>query len=106
LAGWAAVVLIAWLSLEDFSPLFWRSMIRVGLELAVAAGLLLHQRWGWVLGIVTAVFLVGEGLSGVASLRGAEFVVLVGWMLHYFIPAIVLLVCLLPARARRAYLRG
>jgi len=104
LIGWAALVLAAWISLEDFGPLFWRAMIPVGLELAVGAGLLLWRRWGWVLGIGTAIFLVAEGLRRVLSDPGAEFIVLLAWMIHYFIPAIVLFVCLLPGRARRAFL--
>jgi len=105
LIGWAALVLSVWVSTQDFGPYFWRAMIPVGLELATGAGLLLHRRWGWVLGIVTPVILVEEGLRRIIFYGPVgEPIVLVGWMIHYFIPAIVLLVCLLPRRARRAYL--
>ena len=36
LLGWAFVLLIAWLSLERFDPLFWRAMVPVTWELAIA----------------------------------------------------------------------
>jgi hypothetical protein len=109
LIGWAALVLTlvlsVWVSLEDFGPLFRRAMIPIGLELATGAGLLLHRRWGWVLGIATSVFLLEEGLRrAVFGGTDRESIVLFESGIHYFIPAIVLLVCLLPRRARRAYL--
>jgi hypothetical protein len=104
LLGWAALVLSVWLSLKDFGPLFWRAIVPVGLELATGAGLLLHRRWGWVLGIATSVFLLEEGLRRVIFGPDREWIVLFTWMIHYFIPAIVLLVCLLPGRSRRAFL--
>jgi hypothetical protein len=75
-------------------------MIPVGLELAVGIGLLFHRRWGWVLGIGTSIFFVEEGLRLVLT----DGYMLLAWTIYYFIPATVLLVCLLPRRARRAYL--
>jgi hypothetical protein len=105
LIGWAALVLTVLASMKQFGPFFWRAMIPVGLELATAAGLLLHRRWGWCLGITTSVFLVEEGLRRVILVGSdLQLVVLFAWMIHYFIPAIVLLVCLLPSRARIAFL--
>jgi hypothetical protein len=56
------------------------------------------------LGIVTAVFLIEEGLRRVIFGPDREWIVLFTWMIHYFIPAIVLLVCLLPSQARHAFL--
>lgn len=104
LIGWAALVLSFWVSQEDFGLYFWRAMIPVGLELATGAGLLLHRRWGWLLGIATSVFLLEEGLRRVVFGPDREWIVLFAWMIHYFIPAIVLLVCLLPSKARHAFL--
>ena len=109
LIGWAVLVLTfvlsVWVSVEDFGPLFRRAMIPIGLELATGAGLLLHRRWGWVLGIATSVFLLEEGLRrAVFGGTDRESIVLFELVIHYFIPAIFLLVCLLPSRARRAFL--
>lgn len=107
LIGWAVLVLTALVSMKQFGPFFWRAMIPVGLELATGAGLLLHRRWGWVLGITTSVVLVEEGLRRVILVgRDLQLIVLFAWMIHYFIPAIVLLVCLLPSKARHAFLRA
>jgi hypothetical protein len=104
LLGWAALLLTVWVSLDDFGPLFWKAMIPVGLELAVGTGLLLRRRWGWLMGIATAIFLVLNGLLRVIVAPDHELIVLVAWAIHYFIPAVVLFACLLPARARRVYL--
>src|SRR5437879_2210774 len=75
LLGWAFVLLVAWLSLEKFDPLFWRAMVPVTLELAIACGLLFRRRWGWLLGVATAVLFILDGLHSIIFVRG-EYVVL------------------------------
>ena len=80
LLGWAFVLLIARLSLERFDPLFWRAMVPVMLELAIGSGLLLRRRWGWLLGVATAVLFIMDGLHSIIFVRG-EYVVL-GALLH------------------------
>jgi len=102
LLGWAFVLLIAWLSLERFDLLFWRAMVPVTLELAIGCGLLLRRRWGWLLGVATAVLFIVDGLHSIIFVRG-EYVVLVA-LIHRLVPATVILVALLPGRARRAFL--
>jgi hypothetical protein len=102
LLGWAFVLLIAWLSLERFDPLFWRAMVPVTLELAIGGGLLLRRRWGWLLGVATAVLFIVDGLHSIIFVRG-EYVVLDA-LIHRLVPATVILVALLPGRARRAFL--
>ena len=102
LLGWAFVLLIAWLSLERFDPLFWRAMVPVTLELAIGCGLLLRRRWGWLLGVATAVLFVVDGLHSIIFVRG-EYVV-IDALVHRLVPATVILVALLPGRARRAFL--
>ena len=105
LLGWGLVVLWAFLSLSDeFGPRFWRAMVPMGLELAIGAGLLLRRRWAWVLGIVTSVVFIGEGLRRLLFVR-LEYEWLVA-LTDYLVPALVMLGCLLPARARRAFLGG
>jgi hypothetical protein len=102
LLGWAFVLLIAWLSLERFDPLFWRAMVPVTLELAIGCGLLLRRRWGWLLGVATAVLFIVDGLHSIIFVRG-EYVV-IDALVHRLVPATVILVALLPGRARRAFL--
>jgi hypothetical protein len=102
LLGWAALVLIAFLSLEEFGLHFWKAMIPVALELAIGLGLLLRRRWGWFLGVTTSVVFIAEGVRRIVFVRG-EYVVLDA-LTHYLVPAIVILVCLLPSKARRAFL--
>jgi hypothetical protein len=102
LLGWAFVLLIAWLSLERFDILFWKAMVPVTLELAIGCGLLLRRRWGWLLGVATAVLFIVDGLHSIVFVRG-EYVVLDA-LVHRLVPAGVILVALLPARARRAFL--
>jgi len=102
LLGWAFVLLIAWLSLERFDLLFWRAMVPVTLELAIGGGLLLRRRWGWLLGVATAVLFIVDGLHSIIFVRG-EYVVLDA-LIHRLVPATVILVTLLPGRARRAFL--
>lgn len=102
LLSWAFVLLIAWLSLETFDPLFWKAMVPVALELAIGCGLLLRRRWGWLLGVATAVLFTLNGLHSIIFVRG-EYVV-IDALIHRLIPATVILVCLLPRKARRAFL--
>ena len=102
LIGWALVLLIARLSLETFDPLFWRAMVPVTLELAIDCGLLLRRRWGWILGVTAAVVFVAEGLRRLLFVH-FEYEWAIA-LIYYFAPAIVILVCLLPGRARRAFL--
>jgi hypothetical protein len=103
LLGWGSLVLIEWVSMEQGSgPWFWRVMGPVAVELAIGAGLLFRKRWAWVLGIATSVVFIAEGLRRLIFVR-VEYEWLVV-LVDYSIPAIVMLVCLLPARARRAFL--
>ena len=102
LLGWAIVLLIAWLSLERIDPLFWKAMVPVTLELAIGCGLLLRRRWAWLLGVATAVLFIVNGLHSIIFVRG-EYVVLDA-LVHRLVPATVILVALLPGRARRAFL--
>jgi len=102
LLGWASVLLIAWLSLERFDPLFWKAMVPVTLELAIGCGLLLRRRWGWLLGVATAVLFIVNGLHSIIFVRG-EYVV-IDALIHRLVLATVILVALLPGRARRAFL--
>jgi hypothetical protein len=105
LLGWGTLVLSVWVSLKDSNNSQWaRVMIPVALELVTGAGLLFRRRWAWVLGILTSVFLIEEGLRRVIFGPDRELIVLFAWTIHYFIPAMVILVCLLPGRARRAFL--
>jgi hypothetical protein len=105
LLGWGTLVLSVWVSLKDSDYSRWaRVMIPVALELVTGAGLLFRRRWAWVLGILTSVVLIEEGLRRVIFGPDREWIVLFTWSIHYFIPAIVILVCLLPGRARRAFL--
>src|SRR5512132_2636124 len=86
LLGWAFVLLIAWLSLERFDILFWKAMVPVTLELAIGYGLLLRRRWGWLLGVATAVLFIVDGLHSIIFVRG-QYVVLDA-LVHRLIPAI------------------
>jgi hypothetical protein len=102
LIGWGLVVLSAWISRQEFDLLFWRSMVPVGLELTIGVGLLFRRRWAWVLGIATSVIFIALGLREIVFIRG-EYVVIAA-LVRYLVPAIVILVALLPGRARRAFL--
>jgi hypothetical protein len=102
LVGWGSLVLSAFLSLKEFGPHFWKAMSPVALELAIGLGLLLRRRWAWMLGITTSVVFIAEGLRRIVFVRG-EYVVLDA-LVHYLVPAIVILICLLPGKARRAFL--
>jgi hypothetical protein len=99
LLGWGTLVLSVWVSLKDPNYSDWaRVMIPVALELGTGVGLLFGRRWAWVLGILTSVVLIEEGLRRVVFGPDRELIVLFSWTIHYFIPAIVILVCLLPGR--------
>ena len=103
LLGWAVIVLSVLLTLSgEFGPRFWRAMVLVGLELAIGAGLLFHRRWAWVLGVATAVVFMAEGLRRLLFVH-FEYEWAVA-LIDFFAPAIIILVCLLPRRARRAFL--
>jgi hypothetical protein len=102
LVGWGSLVLSAFLSLNEFGPHLWNAMVPVALELAIGLGLLLRQRWAWVLGIATSVVFIAEGVRRIVFVHG-EYVVLDA-LTHYLVPALVTLVCLLPGRARHAFL--
>ena len=102
LVGWGSLVLSAFLSLKEFGPHFWRAMAPVALELAIGLGLLLRRRWAWALGVTTSVIFIAEGVRRIVFVRG-EYVVLDA-LIHYLAPAVVILACLLPGTARRAFL--
>jgi hypothetical protein len=74
------------------------------LELTIGVGLLFRRRWAWVLGVTTSVVFIGEGLRSIIFVRG-EYVVIDAFV-HYLVPALVILVALLPGKARRAFLGG
>jgi len=102
LVGWGSLVLSAFLSLKEFGPHFWKAMVPVALELAIGLGLLLRRRWAWVVGVTTSVVFIAEGVRRIAFVRG-EYVVLDA-LVHFLVPAMVILVCLLPGKARHAFL--
>ena len=77
-------------------------MIPVALEVVTGAGLLFRRRWAWILGVTTAVVFVAEGLRRLLFVH-FEYEWTVA-LIDYFAPAIVILVALLPGRARRAFL--
>ena len=56
----------------------------------------------WLLGVATAVLFIVNGLHSIIFVRG-EYVVLDA-LVHRLVPATVILVALLPGRARRAFL--
>ena len=104
LLGWGTLLLSAWVStaLRDFNAHWARVMIPVALELVTGAGLLFRPRWAWVVGILTSAILVAEGLRRLLFVHvNIEWAVA---LIYYFAPAIVILVALLPGRARRAFL--
>jgi len=105
LVGWALVVLVGWLSYKYFGPPFWKDMVPVTLELAVGWGLLRRRRWGWMLGIATAALFIADGLR-LLIFHPGSYAVMITVLIHRLIPAAVVLVCLLPLRARRPYLAG
>ena len=103
LLGWGTLVLSVWVSLKDSNNSQWaRVMIPVALELVTGAGLLLRRRWAWILGVTTAAVFVAEGLRRFVFIH-VEYEWAVA-LVDYLVPAIFILVCLLPGRARRAFL--
>jgi hypothetical protein len=104
LVGWVSFLLSVWISEWPLVPGFLTTAIyfRMALELTIGVGLLFRRRWAWVLGVVTSVVYIGEGLRQIIFVRG-EYVVIDAFI-HYLVPALVILVALLPGRARRAFL--
>jgi hypothetical protein len=102
LLGWSTLVLSTLASEKDFDYPFWRVMVPVALQIAIGCGLLFRRRWAWILGVTTAVVFVAEGLRRLLFVHfDYEWAVA---LIDYFAPAMVILVCLLPGRARRAFL--
>jgi hypothetical protein len=102
LVGWSTLALSTLVSEKDLDYSFWRVMVPLALELAIGCGLLFRQRWAWILGVTTAVVFVAEGLRRLLFVH-FEYEWAVA-LIDYLIPAIVILACLLPGRARRAFL--
>ena len=104
LLGWGTLVLSVLVStaLRDFDAHWARVMIPVALELVTGAGLLFRRRWAWILGVTTAGVFVAEGLRRLLFVH-FEYEWAVA-LTSYLVPAIVILVALLPGRARRAFL--
>jgi hypothetical protein len=106
----AAILLIGWGVSRPFRagleegprPLFLESHGPFALELVIGFGLLFHRRWAWVLGVTAAVVFVAEALRRLLFVHFEyEWTVV---LIVYSAPAIVILVGLLPRRARRAFL--
>jgi hypothetical protein len=104
LLGWVSLLLSVFISEWPLVPGFLTTAIyfRMALELTIGVGLLFRSRWAWVLGVTTSAVFIGEGLRSIMFLRG-EYVV-IGAFVQYLVPAFVILVALLPGRARRAFL--
>ena len=77
LLGWVSLLLSMFISEWPLVPGFLTTAIylRMALELAIGVGLLFRRRWAWVLGVVTSVVYIGEGLRQIIFVRG-EYVVL------------------------------
>jgi hypothetical protein len=102
LIGWGALALLMLVSLRDFDYPFWRAIVAVALQIVIGCGLLFRRRWAWVLGVTTGVVYVAEGFGRLLFVH-FEY----EWataLTSYLMPAIVILVALLPGRARRAFL--
>jgi hypothetical protein len=102
LLGWSTFVLSVLVSVKDFHYTFWRAMVPIALQIVIGCGLLFGRRWAWVLGVTTGVVYVAEGLRRLLFVH-FEYEWAVA-LTSYFLPAIVILVALLPGRARRAFL--
>ena len=102
LLGWGSLVLSVWISQREFGYPFWKDIVPTALEMVIGCGLLLRRRWGWVLGVATSVVFIAEGLHRIVFVPGGYAVL--GALVRYLVPAIVILVSLLPGRARRAFL--
>ena len=102
LLGWNTLVLSTLVSEKDFDYSFWRVMVPVALQIAIGCGLLFRRRWAWILGVTTAAVFVAEGLRRLLFVH-LEYEWAVA-LTDYFAPALVILVALLPDRARRAFL--
>src|SRR5437773_4296177 len=102
LLGWNTLVLSTLVSERDFDPSFWRVLVPAAVQITIGCGLLLRRRWAWILGVTTAALFVVEGLRRLLFVH-FEY----GWaiaLVDFLVPAILILVCLLPGRARRAFL--
>ena len=102
LIGWGALALSMLVSVGDFDYPFWRAIVAVALQIASGCGLLVRRRWAWILGVTAAVVFVAEGFRRLLFVH-FEYEWAIA-LIYYFAPAIVILVCLLPGRARRAFL--
>jgi hypothetical protein len=102
LLGWNTLVLSVLVSEKDFDYPFWRVIAPVALQIVIGCGLLFRRRWAWTLGVTTSVVFVAEGLRRLLFVH-FEYEWAVA-LIDYFAPAIGILVCLLPGRARRAFL--
>jgi len=102
LLGWSMLVTSTLVSEKDFDHPFWRVMVPVALQIAIGCGLVFRRRWAWILGVTTAVVFIGEGLRRFLFVH-FEYEWAVA-LIDFFAPAIIILVCLLPRRARRAFL--
>ena len=102
LLGWSMLVASTLVSEKDFDYPFWRVMFPVALQIAIGCGLLFRRRWAWILGVATAVVFFADGLRRLLFVH-FEYEWAVA-LTDYFAPAIVIFVCLLPGRARRAFL--
>jgi hypothetical protein len=103
LIGWNTLVVSTLASEKDFDYPFRRVMVPVALQIAIGCGLLFRRRWAWILGVTTAVVFVAEGLRRLLFVH-FEYEWAVA-LTDYFAPAIVILIALLPGKARRAFLR-
>jgi hypothetical protein len=101
LLGWGMLVL-SWFVSTDFHYSYWRTLVPVVLEITIGCGLLFRRRWAWILGVTTAVVALVEGFRRLLFVH-FEYEWAVALM-DYFAPAMIILVCLLPSRARRAFL--
>jgi hypothetical protein len=102
LISWSTLVLWELISLRRFDFTFWRAVVPFAVELVIGFGLLFRRRWAWIVGVSTAVVFIAEGFRRLLFVH-FEYEWAVA-LIDYLVPAIVILVCLLPGRARSAFL--